>query len=82
MEGFSELQEASSLFGDCNYGFVCKYTAEQLLKIYRIHKKTGWDIYPDSWEERQIQEALHLDKIPRWQYNTEDKVIALYRDEV
>lgn len=46
-------------------GFNDRYTAEQLIQIYRMHLASEWDIYPDDWTSRQVREALK-GKPPRW----------------
>jgi hypothetical protein len=45
-------------------------TPEQIVQIGRMLLSSGWDIYPDEWTERQVQEAL-AGKPPRWNRDEE-----------
>lgn len=69
-EGIELVRYAKRLFSDCNETFNQKYTADQLLKIADACSQSRWDIYPDEWEERQIQEAL-CGIIPDWEEDGE-----------
>ena len=56
--GIEELRHIVSNF-DCNIeNFNSKYSLEELVKIHRSWMKSDWDIWPDRWTERQVQEAL------------------------
>lgn len=60
--GIEELRGAVRLFDWCNESFNWSerdpFTAEQLLAIYRAYRASGWDIFPDRWAWRQVEEAL------------------------
>lgn len=45
-----------------------RFTVPELIAIYSAHLASEWDIYPDQWEERQLQEAI-LGKVPHWDAN-------------
>lgn len=49
----------------CLESFNDRFTAEELVAIGKAYITCGWDILPDTWEERQVQEALQ-GKPPRW----------------
>lgn len=49
----------------CRESFNDRFTMAELIAIHEAFLSSGWDIYPDQWEERQVQEALQ-GKPPRW----------------
>lgn len=66
LTGAQKLRQAVNLINNCQESFLDQYTAEQLLALYVAYKRSGWDITPDQWTERQVIEALWLDKAPCW----------------
>ncbi len=47
-------------------GFVYRYTAAELQKIWDAVDVSGSDKSPDEWAARQVDELLHYDVLPRW----------------
>lgn len=52
------LREMVAALNECNEGFLDGKTIPQLLNIYHCWTRCGWDIYPDEWTLRQINEAM------------------------
>lgn len=71
MNGIEELRRTVKLFDICNETFNEQFTAEQLLVLYRLHIQSGWDIPPDQWTENQIEAALAMYVVPKWNDNEE-----------
>lgn len=65
MLGIDELRKAVALFNACNEEANQRFGATELLAIYRAHKASGWDIYPDQWTIDQL-EAACLGVVPDW----------------
>ena len=49
----------------CNETFLSSFSTEELILLFRMQLASGWDIYPDHWEFRQIGEALR-GIAPQW----------------
>lgn len=64
-----------NLFGNTLEGFNQQYTAEELLKIYRAYKASGWDITPDDWTARQVRRALTAGEAPDWDPATMQPIV-------
>lgn len=64
--GIEKLRLLVSNANYCNESFNEQFTIEELIKIHRALALCAWDILPDSWTERQIQEALELGRVPTW----------------
>lgn len=45
--------------------FLERFTAEELLQLFRMQLASGWDFYPDQWTARQVAEALR-GVVPTW----------------
>ena len=58
MDGIDELKALAYVLGHWRDDFARKFTAEQLLVLFRVFRAGKWDICPDQWSERQVQEAL------------------------
>lgn len=63
--GAEELRAVVSIIDGLRESFNDRFTAEQLLKLVRMHWASEWDIPPDEWTPRQIRESLR-GKPPRW----------------
>lgn len=72
--GIDELRGAVALFGNCNETFNQRFTADQLVALWRAYKASEWDFTPDRWQPRQVEEAL-AGKVPEWDAGED----ALYR---
>lgn len=66
--GIEEIRHAAASFSRNNETFNQRFTAEELIIIWRAWNQSGWDFYPEQWEERQVQEALK-GVPPRWDDN-------------
>ena len=58
MSGADQLRLIASNIDCTNETFNGRYSADQLLKIFRALVLSEWDIMPDCWTQRQIREAL------------------------
>lgn len=65
MTGIEELRAAVAFFDTCRESFNMAtgdkdrdWTAEQLLKLWRAMRASGWDISPDQWTDKQLKQAL------------------------
>ncbi len=56
--GIDELRRAVNLFDRCRESFNQQFDAAELVAIWRAFTASGWDIPPDRWTERQVEEAL------------------------
>lgn len=76
--GVSLLRYAAQLFDQCNEGVNQLFTAEELLRIASACERTGWDMLPDQWTPRQLQEAAARGRIPEWRETSGDLVAVYY----
>lgn len=67
LSGIEELRKIVAFYSWQCEDFNTEFTIAQLIKLYRIHQQTGWDIYPDRWSDWQINAALNRDIIPQWE---------------
>lgn len=51
--------------GDVREDFNDRFTLAELVAIYRAHLLAEWDLSPDQWSPRQVQEAIR-GIVPRW----------------
>jgi hypothetical protein len=58
LNGIEELRIAVRLFNNCRESFNERYTAEQLLLLYRAYARSDWDITPDEWADDELDAAL------------------------
>lgn len=58
--------------GYCGDGFLSQFSLDELVLIHRLWMKSGWDISPNEWSERQMHEALYQQIIPKWNSETEE----------
>lgn len=68
-----ELRLIVRNFDDCRDSFNQNYTIDQLVQIHRMWMACDWDNYPDTWEDRQVEEALQ-GIVPRWNNQTGEPV--------
>jgi hypothetical protein len=66
LTGIEVLRRAVAMFNDCDETFNQQYTTEDLLKIAVCQLKSEYDYYPDQWTKKQLRDAIHLGKAPRW----------------
>jgi len=66
--GIDKVRDIARAFGYGRESLAQRFTVNELLQIRRMWLASSWDILPDRWEERQIQEAL-AGKPPRWDRN-------------
>ena len=78
MTGAEELRTAVGALDNCTESFLDRFTAEQLLQLWRVWNECGWDICPDQWTERQVREALQ-GKPPLWRYTKKNLVPSYQR---
>jgi hypothetical protein len=64
--GANELRKVAKWCDGINESVLDKYTAEELLRLFRIARASDWDFTIDRWTDRQRWQALHEDKVPRW----------------
>ncbi len=56
--GIEELRKAVNVFDNCRESFNDRFTMTQLITLWRALHLCEWDITPDEWSERQVNEAL------------------------
>lgn len=77
LSGIEELRKAVNAFSGNGETFNAAYTAEELILIWRAWRASDWDIYPDQWEDRQIEEALEGTP-PQWDQDPRGGLHAAY----
>lgn len=55
-------------FDGCSETFNQHYSIDELVMLHRAWMFSGWDISPDRWSARQLNEAL-CGVAPRWDDN-------------
>lgn len=58
MTGAEELRAAHNVIDGMRESFNDRFTAAQLLTLWRALHLCEWDITPDQWAPRQVDEAL------------------------
>jgi hypothetical protein len=58
MSAIEDLRGVVRLFDGCREGFNERFSAPQLIKLWRAYKASDWDYAPDQWTPRQVREAL------------------------
>lgn len=66
MTGVERLRYAVRVFNNCREGFNEEHTAEGLIAIAEAYDLCEWDLTPDFWTQKQIDEAKH-GIVPRWE---------------
>lgn len=56
-------------FNGVREAFCTRFDAAQLMKLHRAWLTSEWDIPPDNWTDRQVHDALSLDRAPTWDDN-------------
>jgi hypothetical protein len=74
--GMEKLRIAVNALNYCRESFLDQFTSEELLKIHAAWTASGWDIFPDQWTARQVQEALQGTP-PKW---TDEECTPVYSD--
>ena len=65
MTGANELRAIVRAMDNENEGFNDRYTAEELVAIYRALFASEWDISPSRWSAAQVEAALR-GETPTW----------------
>ncbi len=63
--GADELRLVVKAMDATREDFNLRFSAEQLVTIYKAMLASGWDFYPDQWTESQVQAALR-GVVPKW----------------
>lgn len=58
LTGAEELRKALNVINGMRESFNDRYTAAQLITPWRALHACEWDITPDEWSDRQVNEAL------------------------
>lgn len=66
-KGIDLLRYAVKLFESNNESINQRFSAEELLRIADCMQKCEWDIWPDQWTERQLQECIQFGIVPQWE---------------
>jgi hypothetical protein len=75
VNGIDQLRRAVRLLDYCIESFNQEYSAEDLLKIVDAHSQSTHDIMPDQWTEKQLRDAVCMNKAPDW----DDKEQPVYK---
>jgi hypothetical protein len=74
LSGIDQLRTAVKAFAHCKEDFLYQFTAEELIKLWRVSRQCDMDLYPDQWAKRQVTQAIKYRVIPRWTISEEDGV--------
>lgn len=66
-KGIELLRYAVKLLDSNKEGVNLRFSAEELLRIADCTQKATWDIWPDQWSERQLQECIQFGIVPQWE---------------
>lgn len=72
--GIEELRNVVDTFNECNETFNCRFSAEQLITLWRAWRAGEWLIYPDRWTRMQVWGALR--GIPPMFRETDESPVA------
>lgn len=64
--GILELRSALHVFNGCREGFLQRFTAEELIRIYRAYRASAYMILPDMWSAEQLAAAAAFECPPGW----------------
>lgn len=78
-KGISLIRYAYHLFDRCNESVNQLFTADELLRIASACERSAWDLYPDQWAPRQLEEAATEGVIPQWE-ETPRGLVAVYTE--
>jgi hypothetical protein len=70
LSSIEQLQRARNLLLKCPQAFLDRFTAEELLQLWRMYHVCEYDIPPHQWTEEQINLALN-GIAPSWDDDTE-----------
>jgi hypothetical protein len=73
--GIDELRRAVRMLSCVNETFNQQYNASDLLKIVDCWARSTHDISPDQWTEKQLRNAVCMNKAPSW----DDKEQPVYK---
>jgi hypothetical protein len=76
--GIDELRGAVKVLGACNESFNQRFSAEELLRIYRALLACDWDILPDQWSDRQVRQARLYGVVPQFQLDAKGRNVPHY----
>jgi hypothetical protein len=65
MSGINQLRDAVGAFSRVRESFLERFNCPQLLTLWRAWKASGWDFYPNTWEDRRVSRAL-TGIVPTW----------------
>lgn len=68
LRGVELLRQAVYLASLEGEDFNGRWSADQFLRLTRMHALCGWDFVPAQWTVRQVREAL-LGIVPQWDEN-------------
>jgi hypothetical protein len=66
MSGIDFIRNMVGAFDYCNENFISQYSPEELIAIRKAWIACEWDIMPDQWTVRQVEDAIHEGKVPRF----------------
>ena len=64
--GIDEARRLVNLFSCCSESFNQTFTLAELITLARCYTRCGYDLPPDRWALRQIEEAIALGRTPTW----------------
>jgi len=76
-KGIDLVRYAVHLLDRCKESVNQRFNAEQLLTIADCCQRSEWDMYPDQWTDRQLQECVQFGKTPQW-HEVNDKIVPKY----
>ena len=78
MTGAERMRLAVGIINNCREGFLDRFSSEELLRMIDCMLASGWDIYPDTWAPRQVEQALTAGTAPKW---FDDERTPMFADE-
>lgn len=78
--GIDILRSAVKVLDYNNESFNQLFSAEELLKIVDINSQTGFDLFPDEWTSRQLEEALQ-GIVPQWREDEHGNLTPIYKTQ-
>lgn len=73
--GAGELRRIVRAMDDTREDFLDRFTAEQLVTIYRAMFASEQDVCPDLWTEEQVQGALR-GEVPNFENDEADTLVT------
>lgn len=56
--GADDLRRATTMANACDESFLDRFTAEEIIALYRALQRSEWDVYPDKWSQGEVRAAL------------------------